>query len=139
MFTVARLEIPVRLRRTLTNTNCIESMISINRTTTDRVKNWTDGTMKKRWIAAGMLEAKRSFGRIKGHADMPAFIAAVHRATNPDTPVNYADVAGQDRDHHRASTGNETSSGHERARTYIARRASSESLGLDFDAPIKVG
>ena len=34
MFTVARLGIPVRLRRTLTNTNCIESMISICRTTT---------------------------------------------------------------------------------------------------------
>jgi putative transposase len=93
MFTVARLEIPVRLRRTLTNTNCIESMISITRTTTGRVKNWQNGTMKKRWIAAGMLEAERSFRRVKGHADMPAFIAAVHRATNPVTPVNYADVA----------------------------------------------
>jgi len=93
MFTVARLEIPVRLRRTLTNTNCIESMISITRTTTGRVKNWQNGTMKKRWIAAGMLEAERSFRRVKGHADMPALIAAVHRATNPVTPVNYADVA----------------------------------------------
>ena len=49
--------------------------------------------MKKRWIAAGMLEAERSFRRIKGHADMPAFVAAVHRATNPDTPANYAHVA----------------------------------------------
>ena len=93
MFTVARLEIPVRLRRTLTNTNCIESMISITRTTTGRVKNWQNGTMKKRWIAAGMLEAERSFRRVKGHADMPAFIAAVHRATNPATPTSYAHVA----------------------------------------------
>jgi putative transposase len=39
MFTVARLDVPARLRRTLTNTNCIESMISISRTTTGRVKN----------------------------------------------------------------------------------------------------
>ena len=90
---VARLNIPVRLRRTLTNTNCIESMISITRTTTGRVKNWHNGTMKKRWIAAGMLEAERSFRRVKGHADMPAFIAAVHRATNPATPITYTEVA----------------------------------------------
>ncbi len=78
MFTVARLGIPVRLRRTLTNTNCIESMISICRTTTGRVKNWRDGNMKKRWIAAGMLEAERSFRRVKGHADMPTLVTAIH-------------------------------------------------------------
>ena len=93
MFTVARLDIPVRLRRTLTNTNCIESMISICRTTTGRVKNWRDGNMKKRWITAGMLEAERSFRRVKGHADMPALVTAIGRATNPVTPANYTQVA----------------------------------------------
>jgi transposase-like protein len=94
MFTIARLGINGRLRRSLTNTNCVESMISIARTTTGRVKHWRDGTMKKRWIAAGMLEAERSFRRIKGHADMPAFVAAVHAATRPTvTPANYAQVA----------------------------------------------
>ena len=40
MFTVAGLGVTGRLRRSLTNTNCIESMISICRTTTDRVKHW---------------------------------------------------------------------------------------------------
>jgi transposase-like protein len=95
MFTIARLGVTGRLRRTLTNTNCIESMFSIARTTTGRVKHWRDGTMKKRWIVAGMLEAERSFRRIKGCADMPAFVTAVHHATNPDavTPTDYADVA----------------------------------------------
>ena len=95
MFTVARLGVTGRLRRSLTNTNCIESMISIARTTSDRVKHWRDGTMKKRWIAAGMLEAQRSFRRIKGCTDMPALVAAITRATNPDTatPTNYAEAA----------------------------------------------
>ena len=95
MFTVARLGVTGRLRRSLTNTNCIESMISIARTTTGRVKHWRDGTMKKRWIAAGMLEAERSFRRLKGHADMPTFVAAIAQATNPDavTPRDYAQVA----------------------------------------------
>lgn len=81
MFTVARLGVPVRLRRTLTNTNCIESMISIVRTTSGRVKNWGDGKMRKRWIAVGMLEAERSFRRVRGCKDMPLLIAAIGRAT----------------------------------------------------------
>jgi putative transposase len=94
MFTVARLGVSGRLRRSLTNTNCVESMISIARTTTGRVKHWRDGTMKKRWIAAGMLEPERSFRRIKGHANMPSFVAAVHTATQPAvTPTNHAQVA----------------------------------------------
>ena len=93
MFTVARLGAPARLRATLTNTNCIESMISITRTATGRVKNWRDGTMKKRWIAAGMLEAERSFRRVKGHADMPTLVTAIGKATNPVTPANYTQVA----------------------------------------------
>jgi putative transposase len=95
MFTIARLGVTGRLRRSLTNTNCIESMISISRTTTGRVKHWRDGSMKKRWIAAGMLEAQRSFRRIKGCGDMPAFVTAVAQATTPEiaTPTNYAQVA----------------------------------------------
>lgn len=95
MFTVAGLGVTGRLRRSLTNTNCIESMISITRTTTGRVKHWRDGTMKKRWIATGMLEAERSFRRIKGCTEMPTFVAAVARATHHDavTPTDYAQVA----------------------------------------------
>jgi putative transposase len=95
MFTVAGLGVTGRLRRSLTNTNCIESMISITRTTTGRVKHRRDGTMKKRWIAAGMLEAERSFRRLKGHADMPALVAAIAKATPPAavTPIIYAHTA----------------------------------------------
>ncbi len=51
--------------------------------------------MKKRWIVAGMLEAQRSFRRIKGCGDMPTLVAAIARATKPDTvtPRDYAEVA----------------------------------------------
>lgn len=93
MFTVARLGVTGRLRQSLTNTNCIESMISICRTNNGRVKRWRDGEMKKRWIAAGMLEAERSFRRLKGHADMPTLVAAISRATNPASPNNYDQAA----------------------------------------------
>jgi hypothetical protein len=30
------------------------------------VKRWRDGKTKRRWLAAGMLEAERSFRRVKG-------------------------------------------------------------------------
>jgi putative transposase len=89
MFTVARLGITGALRRSLTNTNCIESMISTVRVVTGRVKNWHDGDMKKRWIATGMIEAQRSFRRVRGHAHMTPFAALITATINPVTPNNY--------------------------------------------------
>jgi hypothetical protein len=66
MFTVARLGIDGRLAKTLTTSNPVESMISIARTTNRNVTRWRDGQMVLRWTAAGMLNAERSFRRIKG-------------------------------------------------------------------------
>ena len=86
MFTVRRLGINGRLAATLTNTNCIESMISIARDTTHNVKRWRDGTMIKRWCAAGMLNAERSFRRLKGYKQMPALVAALERHIDAVTP-----------------------------------------------------
>ena len=90
MFTVRRLGINGRLAATLTNTNCIESMISVARTTMGNVKNWKDGSMKKRWVAAGMLEAERNFRRIRGCKEMPALVAALrrHAASETDAPID---------------------------------------------------
>ena len=94
MFTVARLGITGALRRSLTNTNCIESMISTVRVVTGRVKKWENGDMKKRWIATGMIEAQRSFRRVRGHTHMAELATLIGHAVNPATPVNYAqDVA----------------------------------------------
>lgn len=93
MFTVARLGIDGALRRSLTNTNCIESMIGTVRDVTRRVKHWRDGDMKKRWIVTGMLEAQRSFRRIRGCHQMPELIAAISRTINPVTPTDYDQAA----------------------------------------------
>jgi transposase-like protein len=95
MFTVARLGVGGTLRKTLTTTNCIESMISIARRTTARVTRWKDGKMKKRWIAAGMLEAERSFRRVRGHRDMTKLVDALRRqvTSRADTPSKYDQAA----------------------------------------------
>jgi putative transposase len=97
MFTVARLGASPTLRRSLTTTNAIESLISIARTTTSHVKNWRDGEMRRRWCAAGMLEGERSFRRIKGHTELPAFTrklrAHISGQTETVTPPEYAHTA----------------------------------------------
>ena len=85
MFTVARLGIDGRLATTLTTSNPVESMISIARTTNRNVTRWRDGQMVLRWTAAGMLNAERSFRRIKGYKQMPQLIDALHRHAHPDT------------------------------------------------------
>lgn len=54
-------------------------MISVARDTTRNVKHWRDGKMIKRWCAAGMLNAERSFRRLKGHKDMPVLVAVLRR------------------------------------------------------------
>jgi len=88
MFTVRRLGVSDRLARSLSTTNAAESMISVARDTTRRVKRWRDGTMVKRWVAAGLLNAERNFRRIKGCTDMPTLVAALHRHVHADvTPV----------------------------------------------------
>jgi hypothetical protein len=33
--------------------------------------------MMLRWVAAGILEAAKGFGRLKGYADMPALVSAL--------------------------------------------------------------
>lgn len=86
MFTVRRLGITGALLRTLSTTNPIESMISIARTTTSNVKRWRNGEMRRRWCAAGMLEAEKSFRRLKGYRQMPTLVAALRHHAATVTP-----------------------------------------------------
>ena len=85
MFTVTRLGIDGRLAKTLTTSNPIESMISIARATNRNVTRWRNGQMVLRWTAAGMLNAERSFRRIKGYKQMPQLVAALKRHAHPAT------------------------------------------------------
>ena len=93
MFTVARLGIDGRLAKTLTTSNPVESMISIARTTNRNVTRWRDGKMVLRWTAAGMVNAERSFRRIKGYKQMPDLVDALYRHAHPDTAQSAESVA----------------------------------------------
>ncbi|MCP4962126.1 MAG: IS256 family transposase [Actinomycetia bacterium] len=92
MFTVRRLGIDGTLARTLTTTNMIESMFSIVDTTTRNVKRWRDeGDMRRRWAAAGMLEAETKFRRVKGYRQLDQLKSALTRHTATVTPTCHTD------------------------------------------------
>jgi putative transposase len=77
--TLMRLGITGRLAQTLSSTNPIESMIEIVRHTQRNVKRWQDGDMRKRWTAAGMLQAEQQFRRIVGYSDLAKLVTAIER------------------------------------------------------------
>lgn len=93
---MSRLGIDGRLAKPLTNTNAIESIISIARTVTARVKRWQNengNDMRRRWCAAGVLEAERSFRRGKGRKQMPQLVAALARHAESVRPPKYGQQA----------------------------------------------
>ena len=80
MFTVRRLGIDGTLARTLVCTNMIESMFDIVRTTTRNVKRWrNEGDMRRRWAAAGVLEAEKKFRRVRGYRQIPQLVTMLNR------------------------------------------------------------
>jgi putative transposase len=88
--TLMALGIDGHLAKTLSSTNPIESMIEIVRRTQRNVKRWQDGDMRKRWTAAGMLQAEQQFRRIIGYSDLAKLVTAIERRhltlTSPTTP-----------------------------------------------------
>ena len=62
---------PQDLRRSLACTNIIENMNGTIRQVTRNVKRWRDASMALRWTAAGMMEAKKGFRRLKAYKQLP--------------------------------------------------------------------
>lgn len=79
--TITRLGLSIEgaLARTLRSTNPIESMLSVSRERSRNVKRWRGGEMVLRWSAAGILDAERSFRRVRGHRELPKLRAALRR------------------------------------------------------------
>jgi hypothetical protein len=63
--------------------------IEIVRNTQRNVKRWQDGDMRKRWTAAGMLQAQAQFRRIVGYTDLAKLVTAIERHSLDNTnPTN---------------------------------------------------
>ena len=74
--TVIRLGLPPQLRRSLACTNAIENAIGTVRTVQRNVKRWRNAEMALRWTAAGLLEAQKTFRRLKAYRQLPVLDAA---------------------------------------------------------------
>ena len=74
--TLHRLGLPEVLRVSLRSTNLIESLFSVARQTTGRVKRWRNSDQVWRRAGSGLLEAEKTLRRIKGYADMSVLLRA---------------------------------------------------------------
>lgn len=79
--TVHRLGVPGLLRKTLSNTNAMESANSVAAGVVRRISKWQDGEMLLRHMAAGFLEAERGFRRVQGYRQIHTLVASLYEAT----------------------------------------------------------
>ena len=79
--TLQELGVTGALYRTLRSTNAIENLNGLVGRFVRNVRRWRDGRMLARWIAAGLHEARRSFRRVRGHADLATLVRALDRRT----------------------------------------------------------
>jgi putative transposase len=78
--TVHRLRVPVKLRRTLSSTNVIESAFSIVETVCRNVKRWRAGDQIERWVGSGLLVAERQFRKVQGYREIPSLLTSLANA-----------------------------------------------------------
>ena len=71
ILTVIRLGLPHELRRSLACTNIVENALGTVRQVTRNVKRWRNAEMALRWTAAGLLEAQKTFRRLKAYRQLP--------------------------------------------------------------------
>ena len=72
--TVHRLHVPMKLRKTMANTNVIESAFSIVEKVCRNVKRWHGSDQRERWVGSGLLVAEKQFRRVQGYKQIPALI-----------------------------------------------------------------
>jgi putative transposase len=78
--TVLKLGLPLRLRRFLATTNCIENVMGTVRRLTRNIKRWRYGAMIRRWVGLALGRAAAGFRRIKGHRDLGTLATALRKA-----------------------------------------------------------
>jgi transposase-like protein len=79
--TVHKLKVPAQLRRTISNTNVLESANSVCKGVINRISRFHSKETVIRHVAAGFMEAERGFRRIKGYKQIPLLQSALARAT----------------------------------------------------------
>lgn len=90
---VIDLGLPRMLERTLSTTNMIENLNGSVRDVTHNVKCWHDGTMVLRWLAAALLEAQKSFRRVRGYKACSALLP-LYETVTPNSTTTLKSLRG---------------------------------------------
>ena len=85
--TVMGLDLHERLARTLSTTNPIEFINGRIRKTTHNVARWDSGEMVLRWLAVSLVEAAKTFRKLRGYTAMPKLVAALRAHDAKLTPT----------------------------------------------------
>lgn len=85
--TVMRFDLQAPLARTLSTTNPIEFVNGRIRKTTHNVARWDGGEMVLRWLAVALLEASKTFRKLRGYKGMPKLVAALRAHDTKLTPT----------------------------------------------------
>ena len=91
--TMHHLRLPYALRRTLSNTNLIESAFSTVETVCRNVKRWQGGDQYLRWVASGLLWAESRWNRIHAYRELPILVKELELAVVKAVPLRYAALA----------------------------------------------
>jgi transposase-like protein len=84
--TLQRLGVQGTLYRTLRTTNTIENLNGSVAHYTRNVKRWRGGSMIVRWVCAALIEAEKSFRRVRGYRDIDRLVATLD-AMSPSVPT----------------------------------------------------
>jgi putative transposase len=77
--TLHRLDLVEPLGRSLTTTNCLESIMAQIGQRTDKVDRWRSSDQKQRWVATALLDIEPRLRRIKGYRHLPRLRAALQQ------------------------------------------------------------
>ena len=81
--TLHRLGLHEDLRRSLSTTNLIESVMAQIERKTQRVDHWRTSDQKQRWCAATLLQIETNFRRVRGFKHLLLLQRALHRTLSP--------------------------------------------------------
>ena len=81
--TVHRLQVPDKLRKSVSTTNIIESTFSMVERVCANVKRWQGRDQRLRWAASGLLYAESRWNRVHGYREIPALLQALHHHAQP--------------------------------------------------------
>src|SRR5260221_842405 len=89
--TVMSFELPHFRERTRSTTNAIEFVNGRIRKTTHNVTKWNGGSMALRWVAVALVEASKTFRKLRGYKGMPILVAALRAHDETITPSTIDD------------------------------------------------